>query len=256
MLVVLATASAAPRALEIDFEAVEITAERPAPAVLVVERPAAAAAACNDLLTLGLPELPSLEGLGTRAGRRQLRAAARTAELTPEERDLALAKAHTCFTWTYGGPRTTAGIYAWFVRQADVRYCIEHRTTYHGLAPEDLSALDEATALDEYCLMDPWGRPLRRNPYEAAQTAISEAHQGTFRDGGAAAAMYRRVVRRAGDGVTVARFLEVLRELDASGEPAAAFMAGTSDRPWTARELERAVVERLAPRGPSAARRS
>jgi len=241
-------AVAGPRAIEIDFEAVEIVGERPDPLVLVAEPQRPEAEACAHLLTLGLPELPSIEGLGTRAGRRMLVAAARAAELDADARDLALAKAHTCFAWTYGDARTTAGLYAWFVRQADLGYCREHVTAYHGLVPEDFAertALDEATAFDEYCVAHPGTPEWRRNPYEKVQTALSEARMGTFLPGGAAGGLYRRVVRRTDDTLTPKRFLSVLRDLDASGAPAAEFVAGDSDRVWKAREVERAAVERL-----------
>ena len=248
----LALAQVYPTSTEIDFDTWSIIAERPEPAgIVIVSAPRDDAGACADLLALGLPELPSVEALGTRSGRRQLGSAARAAEMAPEERELVLARAHTCFAWTFGDrTRTTAGLYAWFVRDADLGYCREHVVGYDGLGAEDdadRTALDDAAAFSEYCAIDPAAPPLRRNPYERVQTALSEARLGGFVEGGAARELFERVARRS--PVTEDGFLAVLRDIDASGAPAAAFVAGESDRVWKAREVERAARERLSSGG-------
>jgi hypothetical protein len=236
---------------ELDFETVNAIGERHDPLTLAREPLPPEAGACADLLALGLTELPSVEGLGTRAGQRQLDAAARSVGLDPGERDHLLANARTCFAWRFGDrPASTIGLYGWFVREAGVQYCREQLTGYHGLGPEDLMGRtphDDPTAILAYCTVDPWARPLRRDPYERVQTALSEAHIGRFIPGGAARGLYRHVASRLGDDDLSARlFLSVLREIDASGAPAAAFVVGETDRVWRPRELEGEAADRLA----------
>jgi hypothetical protein len=219
-----AAVAAAEELTELDFDALEIVATVPRPITLVAEPPFRPDETVCDAI---LAERPT--------------------DTDGEDRDRVLARAHTCFAWKYGAdPRSTAGLYAVFVREADPAYCRVRKAVYDGSGPEratDWTALDAATATSELCVVDPATPPLRRNPYERVQTALSEARLGAYVEGGAADRLHRQVEHRT--GVSRSAFLGVLRELDASGEPVAAFLLGERDHVWRPRELRRAAVERL-----------
>ena len=234
---------------EIDFEdGLEISAPILRPMVLHIERSATRfQPQCTAVLEQGLPALPDARDLTSRSGRRKLRAASRQDGLDDTDTELVLAKAHACFAWQHDDEqRTTIGLYATFLSDTDIGYCRKHFSghTSSGDPDERRTVLDDATATIEYCLVDADTPPMSRNPHEMAQTALSEAKLGTFLPGGAAGDLYRRVNRRI--EISPERFLEVLRELDASGAPAAAFMTGDGKAPWTAGQLAREAALRLA----------
>lgn len=240
---ILLSAFGSPGVTEIDFEGIEVTAALVRPATYVSERPALADGTCAGALAEGLPDLPAAGALGSAEGSRAVRRASRADWPDAEEEAIALAKAWTCFAWR-DGARSTVGLYAALVDREAIGYCAARYASYRGPAEPDQTrtALDEATAEVAYCLVG--GERAVRNPYERALTAISEAKLDRFLAGGAAEALFRRVERRV--DTTPEAFLATLREIDASGAPAEAFLAGDSERVWTAGRLAREAADRLA----------